>query len=203
MAESCSAPAYGINTVVSREEAQIDPLDQIAFDAAPVGLVLTEHRVIRACNATFAALTGHDRDHLIGQSFRMLYASEQEFERVRDIGLGPLSRATDYSDERLVRRADGGTFWCRFRAHTLTPADPLARMVMSFAPMAGRAPGPALTPREREVVMWLSRGLTSKEIARTLALSPRTIEDVRARLLRKFAARNAADLLSKLGDLGQ
>jgi DNA-binding CsgD family transcriptional regulator len=46
--------------------------------------------------------------------------------------------------------------------------------------------------------MWLSRGYTSKEIAKVLNLSPRTIEDVRARLLRKFKVKNVAVLLSRL-----
>ncbi|UYV37528.1 PAS and helix-turn-helix domain-containing protein [Rhodobacteraceae bacterium D3-12] len=180
----------------------MDAFSQIAFDAAPVGLVLTEHRMIRACNETFAWLFGHERAALLGQSFRILYGTEHEFRHIRDIGLGQLSRGAEYSDERMMHRADGTPFWCRFRAHTLTPRDPLAQVVMSFARLAPDTPGPSLTPREREVVSWLSRGLTSKEIGRTLGLSPRTIEDVRARLLRKFQARNAADLLSKLGDIG-
>lgn len=183
-------------------DRSLDHFSQIAFDAAPVGLVLTEGRVIRACNTTFAQLFGYDRDALLGQSFRMLYKSDHEFRTIRDVGLAPLSLGAEYTDERMMHHADGTPFWCHFRAQTLTPAQPLARVVMSFARIAPHASGAALTPREREVVAWLSRGLTSKEIGRTLGLSPRTIEDVRARLLRKFSARNAADLLSKLGDLG-
>src|SRR5690606_17731073 len=140
---------------------------------------------------------------LLGQSFRMLYGTDHEFAQIRDVGLARLSRATDYSDDRIMRYADGRRFWCRFRAHTLTPAEPLARIVMSFAPLTSPASGPALTPREREVVTWLSRGKTSKEIALALGLSPRTIEDVRARLLRKFAVKNVAVLLARLSDLGQ
>jgi len=181
---------------------QLDRFSQIAFNAAPIGLVLTETRIIRACNTTFAQLFGYERTALLGQSFRMLYGSDHEFRNIRDVGLGPLSRSAEYSDERMMHHADGTPFWCRFRAQTLTPNDPLAQVVMSFARISPHASGPSLTPREREVVSWLSRGLTSKEIGRTLGLSPRTIEDVRARLLRKFQARNAADLLSRLGDLG-
>jgi len=177
-------------------------LAHLAFDAAPVGLVLTEERTIRACNAMFAEMAGYRMDALIDRSFRILYASQQEFDSIRDIGLEPLRRDGAYSDERLLRRADGGALWCRFRARTLTPDDPLARVVMSFAPITARE-APPLTARERDVVSGLARGHTSKEIARTLGLSPRTIEDVRARLLKKFKVRNAALLLSRLSDLGQ
>ncbi|WP_296762179.1 PAS and helix-turn-helix domain-containing protein [Sediminimonas sp.] len=175
---------------------------RLAFDAAPVGLVLTEARVIRACNATFAAMTGHSESALRDRSFRVLYTSDDEFHRVRDIGIELLRRDGAYSDERLLRRADGGAVWCRFRARTLTPENPLARVVMSFASIAPRD-GPPLSPRERDVVSGLARGQTSKEIARALGLSPRTVEDVRARLLKKYGVRNAALLLARLSDLGQ
>ena len=176
----------------------MDDADALAFDMAPVGIVMTEARVIRSCNARFAAMTGHDRATLPGQSFRLFYDSERAFAATRDIGLTPLREGRDYSDERLLRRADGGKLLGRFRARTLTPEDPLARLVMSFAPLPDTAPDRALSPRERTVVAGLTRGLTSKEIARELGLSPRTVEDVRARLLRRFKARNAAELLIRL-----
>jgi PAS domain S-box-containing protein len=181
----------------------MDEIARIAFDHAPVGIVMTRHRVIEACNSTFCALSGYPSAALLGQSFRMLYGSEAEFIQIRDIGLEPLRRAGDYADERMLRHADGHAVWCRFRARTLTPDDPLARIVMSFAPITPRRDGPALTPRERQVVTWLARGKTSKEIAQILGLSPRTVEDVRARLMRKFEVRNTGLLLARLSDLGQ
>jgi len=170
----------------------------LAFNEAPVGIVLTEERVIRTCNATFARLFGHPEAALIGQSFRLLYESEREFEEIRDIGLAPLRDSGTYSDERLIRRTDGTRLWVRFRARTLTPEAPLARLVMSFAPLSRPAAQPALTPRERDVVAGLAHGRTSKEIARGLDLSPRTVEDVRGRLLRKFEVRNVTELLARL-----
>lgn len=181
---------------------QSDPT-RLAFEHAPIGIVMTRHRVIESCNTTFCRLSGYAADHLLGESFRMLYGSDAEFIQIRDIGLEPLRRSGDYANERMLRHADGHAIWCRFRARTLTPEDPLARIVMSFAPITPRGDGPALTPRERQVVTWLARGKTSKEIALILGLSPRTIEDVRARLLKKFGVRNAALLLARLSDLGQ
>lgn len=179
----------------------METLAALAFDAAPVGLVLTENRVIRACNALFCTLSGHPQSALIGQSFRLFYDSDAEFDRVRDIGLTALATRGAYADDRLLRRADGGHVWCRFRARSLTPAAPLARMVLSFAPIDVTAT-PPLTPRERDVLAGLARGETSKQIARALALSPRSVEDVRARLLRKFDVPNAAALLSRVGKSG-
>ena len=179
----------------------MNELELIAWDHAPQGLVLAEHRVIRACNRPFADLVGTPRDALLGQSFRVIYTSDQEFETVRDVGLSALRDTGIYSDERMMMHPARGAFWVRFRARTLTPEDPLARIVMSFAPLAATS-GPTLTPRERDVVAGLARGATSKEIARDLGLSPRTVEDVRARLLKKHGVRSAARLIRLLAGPG-
>lgn len=50
------------------------------------------------------------------------------------------------------------------------------------------------TPREREIVNLISKGRTTKEIARHLKCSPRTIEGHRKSLLSKTGARNVAEL---------
>ncbi|WP_370272840.1 LuxR C-terminal-related transcriptional regulator [Pseudooceanicola nitratireducens] len=177
-------------------------IDALAFLHAPVGIVLTSSRVIRAANHSFAQMTGHEPATLQGQSFRMFYDSDRAFRDTRDIGLQPLRDGQTYSDERLLRHATGRAILVRFHARTLTPDAPLANLVMSFTPLAnpltGDAPKPILTPRERTVVAGLTRGQTSKEIARDLNLSPRTVEDVRARLLKRFKVRNAAELLARL-----
>ena len=172
--------------------------EALAFDHAPMGLALTEHRVIRTCNLTFAEMFGYTKEQLVGRSFRLLYGSDEEFHQVRDIGLKPLSQSLPYTDERLMRHANGSRIWCRFRARTLTPDMPLARTVLSFALIDDTSKGPVLTPRERDVLLLLSQGQTSKEMARVLELSPRTVEDVRARLLKKFKVKNVAVLLSRL-----
>lgn len=169
-----------------------------AFDAAPIGIAVSHHRILSMCNTSFAKMLGYDRPDLLGQSFRILYPTHAEFDRVRDIGLKAMEEHGSYSDERMMRRKDGVPVWCRFRARTLTPADPLAHLVMSFAPIRDQLDGAQLTKREREVLSGLSRGLTSKEIGRELGLSPRTIEDVRARLLRKFEVKNTSELLSRM-----
>ncbi|MEM9632388.1 MAG: PAS and helix-turn-helix domain-containing protein [Pseudomonadota bacterium] len=176
----------------------MNDLEQLAFDNAPMGLALTENRIIRTCNETFAKMFDYRKEELIGQSFRKLYGSDQEFHDIRDIGLEPLRNSLPYTDERLMRRSDGSMIWCRFRARTLNPEAPLSRIVLSFALIDNTASGPQLTPREREVLLYLSKGQTSKEIARALSLSPRTIEDVRARLLKKFQVKNVAVLLARL-----
>jgi FixJ family two-component response regulator len=56
----------------------------------------------------------------------------------------------------------------------------------------GREP---LTRREREVLEQFTCGASNKEAGRTLGISPRTIEDHRANIMKKLGAKNAADLV--------
>ncbi|RBP17542.1 regulatory LuxR family protein [Roseiarcus fermentans] len=55
-----------------------------------------------------------------------------------------------------------------------------------------------LTPRERVTVAQIVRGASSKEAARTLGVSPRTVEFHRANVMRKLRVKNAADLVRKV-----
>ena len=52
-----------------------------------------------------------------------------------------------------------------------------------------------LTDREREVLQMVSEGLTTPEIARRLAISPRTAELHRGRMMSKLGLRNQTDLI--------
>lgn len=54
---------------------------------------------------------------------------------------------------------------------------------------------PHLTPRERDVVRLLSEGLTSKEIAARLDLSPKTVDGHRASIMDKLGIRSVAGIV--------
>ena len=59
-----------------------------------------------------------------------------------------------------------------------------------------------LTMKEIEIVKHISEGLTSKEIAEKLFLSPRTVETHRHNILKKLGFSNAAQLSSWAKDKG-
>ena len=59
-----------------------------------------------------------------------------------------------------------------------------------MAPAAAAAP---LTPRQGEVLRHVARGLTDKQIARTLDLSPRTVEMHVARALDALGCHTRAE----------
>ncbi len=177
-------------------------LTELAFSFAPVGLVVTENRVIRECNQTFAEMFGYAREELHDSTFAILYPTQEEFANIRTRGIQELRESNQYWDERVMMRQSGDMFWCRVRGHTFTPDDPLQRAVWSFADISDARPYQALTRREREVFSLLAEGLTSKEIAIKLGMSNRTVEVHRGKLLKKFGASNTASLFQSLGAIG-
>jgi DNA-binding CsgD family transcriptional regulator len=56
----------------------------------------------------------------------------------------------------------------------------------------------SLTPRERVALAQIVRGASSKEAARALGISPRTVEFHRANIMQKLGAKNTVDLVRKV-----
>jgi DNA-binding CsgD family transcriptional regulator len=56
----------------------------------------------------------------------------------------------------------------------------------------------SLTPRERVVLAQIVRGASSKEAARTLGVSPRTIEFHRTNIMQKLGAKNTVDMVRRV-----
>ena len=55
---------------------------RLAFEMAPVGLVLSRNRCIVDCNTHLCEMFGASREQLLGQSFLVLYPSADEYERI-------------------------------------------------------------------------------------------------------------------------
>ena len=142
---------------------------------------------------------GVPREALVGESFQVLYPSADEYERLGARIAPILNTRGRYADDRIMKRADGDLFWCHVSGRAINRASPHEAGIWSFEDLSARRPVKAeLTPREREVAARLLEGLTSKEIGKTLAISHRTVEIYRARLMRKYQASTTADLVHKL-----
>jgi PAS domain S-box-containing protein len=174
-----------------------------AFDLAPIGLVLSRNRLMVDCNQQLLEMFGADREQLVGQSFEVLYPTHDEFERTGARIVASLDASGWYADERVMKRADGARagelFWCHVSGRALDPAAPHAAGIWSFEDLSSqRQLSVDLTAREREIAALLIDGLTSKLIGKRLAISPRTVDVYRARLMRKYAAATTPELVHKL-----
>ena len=79
------------------------------------------------------------------------------------------------------------------RAHAATVVEHLQRSVRGGSPAEGDEVDQLLSVRESEVLRLLAEGLTDREIAGALAISPRTVESHVSSLLRKLGVRNRAE----------
>lgn len=114
-------------------------------------------------------LTGHGDIPLSSQAFRT--GALDFLEKPFDIG-----KLLDRIHEALAR--DSEQWHNRYRRKQLKE---------SFSRM---------TPREKEVLKWVAAGYSSKEIAKAMGISNRTIEVHRAHIMEKMKAESLADLIS-------
>jgi PAS domain S-box-containing protein len=176
---------------------------RLAFDMAPVGLALSSNRTIVDCNQHVCDMFGASREQLVGQSFQLLYPSVDEYERTGARIAPILNRNGTYADNRIMRRVDGRfkgeAFWCHVTGRAMNQNAPHEAGIWSFEDLSATRPVRAeLTGREREVAAYVMQGQTSKQIGKTLAISHRTVEIYRARLMRKYKASTTADLVHRL-----
>ncbi|RQQ47417.1 PAS domain-containing protein [Burkholderia stagnalis] len=201
-ASRLTAPAAGIHAPILEDiTGSGGPVDKLvlAFDMAPIGLLVTSRRIIEACNHAFSAMFGYDRHALIGSSLEALYPSPEEFLRHGRRIFVALSDTDIYSDERIMRRIDNTLFWCRVSGRALKRGDPHAAAVWTCEDIStSRRISVDLTTREREIAHLIVRGKSTKHIAKELLISPRTVEAHRARLMRKYGVRGAGELMSHL-----
>jgi PAS domain S-box-containing protein len=176
---------------------------RIAFEQAPVGLALSRHRLMIDCNRELLAMFGARREQIVGRSFEVLYPTAAEFQRTGERIVAQLDEQGRYADERVMKRV-GGThagelFWCHVTGRALDPAQPHAAGIWAFEDLSSRRVLKVeFTPRERDIAARLVEGSTSKQIGRQLAISPRTVDVYRARLMRKLGAATTAELVNKL-----
>lgn len=176
---------------------------RLAFEYAPIGMVLSRNRIMIDCNRQLCDMFGTTREAIVGQSFQLLYPSADEFERIGARIAPIMNQQGRYADDRIMKRVDGRfkgeAFWCHVTGRALDPADPLGAGIWTLEDLSSRRPVKAdLTAREREVAAHLLEGMTSKEIGKALDISYRTVEIYRARLMRKYKASTTADLVHKL-----
>ncbi|MDM0080272.1 MULTISPECIES: response regulator transcription factor [Variovorax] len=177
-----------IGTVGLRTQTWGDPqafLDQ--FDRASIGAIVLDVRmpgigglalldalVGQGVDQPVIMLTGHGTVEMCRRAFK---AGAAEF----------LEKPVD--DEQLLEALQQAV-----RRHV----DSRER---TQADQAARERYQQLSEREREVLGFIVAGLTNKEIARALALSPRTVETHRANLFAKLECDSLAQLIRRYAGL--
>ncbi len=92
--------------------------------------------------------------------------------------------------ERIQRVAAGETVFCPAVANRLMPDAGGLR----FAPPAASIRFQTLTPREFELLPHLARGLSVKQVASLMSLSPSTVDNHKSRIMKKLNVHKTAEL---------
>ena len=138
------------------------------------GLTVLDTLVAQGVDQPVIMLTGHGTVDMCRRAFK---AGAAEF----------LEKPVD--DEQLLEALQQAVRQ-HVRSRTRAQAD-----------QAARERHAQLSEREREVLRFIVEGLTNKEIGRTLALSPRTVETHRANLFAKLQAESLAQLIRRYAAL--
>jgi len=177
-----------IGTVGLRTQTWSDPLAFIeGFDRNSIGAIVLDVRmpgisgltvldalIAQGVDQPVIMLTGHGTVEMCRRAFK---AGAAEF----------LEKPVD--DEQLLEVVQQAVRQ-HVRSRERTQADQVARDRYA-----------QLSEREREVLGFIVTGLTNKEIARTLALSPRTVETHRANLFAKLECDSLARLIRRYAAL--
>jgi DNA-binding CsgD family transcriptional regulator len=168
------------------------------IDLLPVGTMLSHDRVITNVNTAFAQIFGYERDQLLGRSLEVLYPTRRDFvdrgEQWREF----LSMYGGHCDERLMLRRGDQPIRIRVKGRCKDRKNPYHLVACAFEAIPAATQPPHLSMREHSIVTAMGQGMTSKEIARLLGLSHRTVETYRQRLMTKTGAKNASQLLAML-----
>jgi PAS domain S-box-containing protein len=111
-------------------------LDSI-FTAAPVGIGLVQDRVLREVNPFFCHMLGYTADELIGQDARILYPSDEEYERIGKTKYDAISRHGKGSLETQLVRKDGKILDILLSSVPLDPSDLSAGVTFTAMDITG------------------------------------------------------------------
>ena len=173
--------------------------ERLAFLNAPDATLILSDRVILRASLRVQDVFGWSPAELEGQSIRLLYPGQSDYEVIGERARRALQEAPVYHDERFMRRKDGQVVWMEGRGTALDRDDPQRLAIWTYRPLeVGEGPASQLTPAEKRVARYLVNGFTSKEIALALDCSPRTVEVHRANMIRKMMVRNSFELVRRL-----
>ena len=158
------------------------------------------------CNDAFMALTGYDRDEIVGRNCRFMSGADTEPALTETIRAGIRERRPVLV-EILNYKKDGAPFRNAVLVAPIFDASgALEYFLGSQVEMAGDAGSDTrrkdavariatLTPRQREIVVHIAAGKLNKQIAYELGLNERTVKMHRATVLKVLGLRTTADII--------
>ena len=115
---------------ITEKRRQVDEVTRLLREqeailgTASIGILFVKDRRIVRCNRRYEEMYGYPPGGLDGQSTRILYASEADYQQASGNIYEPLMRGQTSRRIELRRRKDGSTFWNRADGRAVDPQDP-------------------------------------------------------------------------------
>ncbi|HWQ09304.1 MAG TPA: PAS domain S-box protein, partial [Holophaga sp.] len=106
------------------ELRRVNSIQSLILDNSSVGISFVRNRRIEWVNPKTVDLLGRPLERIQGQSVRIIYAEEAEFERVGRTAYPVMARGERFETEVQVGRPDGRTYWARLQGKALDPGHP-------------------------------------------------------------------------------
>ena len=183
--KSLLSPDFDLVGVVADGRALLEAAERLRPDVIIADITMPE------LNGIDALIQLRQRGDTVPVVFLTMHRNVAFARRALEAGASGFVLKHSASEELVaaLRAAlDGKTY--------LTPA--LAGEVLEaikLGPAKGGDPVAALTPRQREVLQLLAEGRSAKEIASTLAISPRTVEFHKYQMMEALGLHTNADLI--------
>jgi len=115
--------------VSDRREAQEQIAHLLAYqrailDNTPVGIAIIDmERHILQANPAFCRIYGHNEFDILGRHASMLYRDAQQCEDIDHRAYPMIALGGTFSEEVLMRRADGSDVWVNIEGHLVDPSE--------------------------------------------------------------------------------
>ena len=193
-----------VGVLIVDEPQELDPNVRAALEHAPALRTIDEADLNNspavALVSVGGARAGAERHRIA--SLRAGRPSLRILVAFRTLAAADMIRLAEAGADAFVGQAAPAREICA-AILALAQGSPLAALPEMPAPAQSEAAdGLGLTPREAEVLRFLSAGYSNKEVARRLSLSVRTVETHRLNLRRKTQTGRLKDLVSLARHLG-
>ena len=197
VADDHAVVRHGVRSILSAE-ADFEVVGEAADGAEAVAMTLALHPRLVVLDVSMPRLTGLQAAAEIGRRaprtrilMLSMYDNEQFFFEALRAGASGyvLKSAVDRDLVHACRAAMRGESFLSPDAAAALIKDRLAR-----AAAGEEVAVDPLTPRETEVLKLIAEAYTNQQIAEALVISPKTVENHRARLLDKLGMRDRVEL---------
>ena len=111
-----------VEQALSLQEARLSSI----FRALPSGVGVARNRILTEVNDRICEMSGYIMEELLGQSTRILYASDADFARAGEVLYGAINERSPSSTESQWRHKDGRVYDVLIHSSALDPSDPMA-----------------------------------------------------------------------------